>query len=383
MAMLTSDRELIFAPYHQASYNASLSLPINTKHRTRRSRRRRTHTTRPTGVWNAGQSCHLGATLTVLSSIPCFRDWVSKNLTNNDTLTTVLRHYLLNATYPENGLSPLDPRPILRVLEASGWHSRNAQDAFETMQRIFELLNIDAWSPTTPCDGVASCLPRDETAFAFGRTGKLGLLVDHRRNKQTESPFHIISSLAHVCHGCHRQSDMRFQSTPIVSLPVADKPTSVSSLLTKTLLNKEVVKMSCDSCDGETLHTLLPDVCRWPAVLILHLQKAVFGSSGVTVASGNVIVTEIIQCISGKGSGETLVFYQLRSVIRHSGLASGYRAHFDSVVSTSTTEPWTGLKGIGTKKTWWHVNDDRVVETSLVQACDSRTAYILVYDRVR
>ena len=382
MSILTSDRELIFAPYHEASYNASLPLPINIKHRTRRSRRRKTLTTRPTWVWNAGQSCHLGATLTVLSSIPYFRDWVSKNLINNDPSTVVLRHCLLNAAYPENGHNPLDPRPVLRVLEASGWRSRHAQDAFETMQRIFELLSIDAWSHTTPCDGVASCLPRDETTFAFGRTGKLGLMVDHRRNKQTESPFHMISSLAHVCHACHRQSDMRFQSTPIVSLPVTDNPISVSSLLTRTLLNKEVVTMTCESCDGETLHTLLPNIYRWPSVLILHLQKAVFGSSGVTVASGNVIVTEMIHCNGGVGFGKTAVLYQLRGVIRHWGLASGYRAHFDSVVSSSTTEPWTGLKGIGSKKTWWHVNDDRVVETSLVQACDSRAAYILVYDRI-
>lgn len=342
---------------------------------TRRTFRQR-RTAVPRGLWNAGQTCHLGASVTALSAAPSFKMWLRKLKIEPNSSITKLRNHLLeaSASYERYGL---DPRPLLHILEAaSGWKSRHAQDAHETLARMLDILEHVYRGQNAESDhgkglsvtNLHSALIPNTRCFAL----QIGM-------SSTMMPFSMVTSSSRRCCSCGDVSETTIQQGSTVMLPVPSKMMSLASLLVSSQISKEIVEMRCEKCGAYGEHWRITDIERLPQVLIVHLHRAIFVSGytkSAEVQATIPLVMDIPQGRSVRGKLNTRR-YSLRSVVRHWNGAGGQYGHFDCIIRQDIHQ---GLAVLSERASWWHVDDDKVRPSTAAHACQPGNVYLVVYE---
>lgn len=377
---MISNQDLVFAPRLCKSYTE----PIDIRSTTRKGRAaltKRRRNIRPRGLWNTGQSCHLGAAITALSAIPSLRAWLLQMQCEENSQIGLLKLYLLEAATSDKRGS-LDPRPILQLLEQSGWKSRHAQDSHETIVRIIEML--DNWGgadrkTTSSCGRGFEHVPTGGSS-ARNCLGRLPV-VPETVTREVRLPFSTVTSSSVRCHNCGYVSPRSFQNSYVVSLPISLQRQTLSKHFVQTNMTQETVEMRCETCNVLNRHTRNLNIERLPKVLIVHLQKAVFASGSVGATHGHVLFGEKLSLpLSAAGRRQYSVkTFTLRSVVRHHGGATGRNGHFDCVVSQGSSAS-DGLVSLWNVARWWHVSDDSVRQCQALEACDPGPAYLVAYE---
>lgn len=384
-AIRCSERNaLLFAPRLQQSYNDSDMEELKRALRGQRRRRSRASYSRPRGLWNSGQSCHLGASIVALSAATCLRDWVGRQDACNDHSFTIIRKYLFQAAWSRGYERALDPRPVLSLLEGTGWKSRHAQDAHETMAKLLEIIedffllhNIkgsvsQSLSVVSANEDIARCC-----------MGKLPALKTWSRSAWGRSPFSVISSSSNKCHQCGYISPVSFQQSILLTLPVPRSSQPLAKLLLESHMSDEHVEMTCENCHRYGRMTRRLRIAKFPEVLVLHLQKAVFLHGMVSASDKRAVFSTrlAVPVHAADGSLLRVETYRLRSVVRHKGTAGTWDSHFTAVVSQEFRDVHHGLVALAGGERWWHVNDERVSGVEAEAVCNPTYTYMVVYDR--
>ncbi|KAI0559112.1 Ubiquitin carboxyl-terminal hydrolase [Gracilaria domingensis] len=291
---------------------------------------------------------------------------------------STLADYLLQAASSKDNCGGLDPRPVLALLEKSGWKSRYAQDAHESMLRVLELVedSISAF----PREG------RQRSTFRMGKSvqtpplciGRTELAMDWKRR---EVPPYISTTASwNHCFSCGYTSPISLTESPMILVPVTERSKPLASLVTNAMYSRTRVEMCCDGCGECCTHLHCSEVWRLPRALIILLQRASYGSRGVSITRSQVWFYKYINITRPyrqENRGE--VCYALRSVVRHAGSASGYRSHYDCILRA----PESSVKGIDcadSSSRWWHVDDDHITRSSVQSACDTSHLYLLMFE---
>lgn len=371
---------LVVAPHLGATY--SDSIPLSASRQFEKEKKRRGIARTPRGLWNAGQSCHLGAAVTALSAVPKLRTWLERRKAPHSSLYAVFQHYLLEAATSTGSRLGLDPRPLLSVLEKTGWKSRHAQDAHETMSRILDIL--EGWKLAEEKHDRKECSAAVlwPEAAVTGCRGRTKLVNSNSRKSLL--PYSMITSSTNRCYRCGFSSPRSFQTCAMVMLPASNGSQTLSSLFRKAQITEELVEMNCSECGELCPHIHSTDVERYPEVLILVVQRASFIGRTTAVSTTNVPISSALTLplAGGRISERQTQTYSLRSVIRHWGGASGHRSHFDAAIKQPGGNN-CGLACVADVPRWWHVDDDRVRPISEAQACESGHAYLIIYDSPR
>lgn len=338
---------------------------------------------RPLGVWNSGQSCHLGATIAALGAVPMLREWLKYQRSITDSPFSLLRRFLLDSVTSSSNQRPLDPRPLLSMLENSGWKSRHAQDAHETMARLLEIL--DDWCTQISakdeehvrvCKGVRV---QHEMQGNTGRVGSQEVQIPPRRRR---APFSAMLTTRKRCYRCGYKGPMSFQSSSMLMLPAPTNDVSLGELIVKTYMSSERVEMRCDQCLRVGTHNWMSGIKGLPDVLVVQLQKAVYARGGLTAATGEVAIPQILVLPIRSYDGNIRRFesFSLRSVVHHKG-GMGRESHFDSVVAQDCDDCHFGLLACAPVQRWWHVNDSVVEQCNYAVACNPQLAYMVIYEK--
>lgn len=336
-------------------------------------------TLQPRGLWNAGQSCHLGASVTALSASRSLRRWVERHEVSSQAQATFahkLKLYLLDAasSCQRHGL---DPRPILRPLEATGWKSRHAQDAHDTMSRLLDVMqgwNKGGYIEIPPSLNVV-LKSSQSSSLCHGRIE----CVKSWHTKKV-APFTMLTSSRKFCNACGYRSPMKIDSTNIGILPAFEEPRRLDRIFSEYYYSRENIEMRCDECNYHGTQQLTWDIKKLPEVLILYLPRAVY-LSGLSRSNGRVVFSDRFRTNEGffnqiRGN---YCDYRLRAVVKHHGAASGY-SHFTSIVK-QVSRLAKKKNGQGANL-WWLVDDDDVYPTTREFACDPTNAYMLIFDLV-
>lgn len=374
---------LVYAPLLRASYSRS-DLKSQNGSSTARRIRRGWNEPKPRGLWNSGQSCHLGSAIVALSAIPALRDWLSQFNKHFESPFSILTNYLLQLAPASGYRRALDPRPALALLEQSGWKSRHAQDAHETMARVLEILE----------DG--SLMSDDQRAFPLKVKkahdldcpssllclGRVQPVFTNMRKRWGRSPFSALAASSNHCHSCGYESPTSLQSNFLLTLPVPRLEQTLSELLVNTWMSSEQLEMRCDDCMTFGAHTRSSSITRFPEVLVLHLQKAIYLAGGVGSSHRHVALTRRLEIpVPGvDGKVRRVERYVLRSVVRHTGVANSRSSHFNAVVAQDCSNIAHGLLGLVATSRWWLVDDDHVLHCSDRLALNPAQAYLVVYD---
>lgn len=377
--------QLIYAPRHLASYFESALRQQQPPSQAKRGRARWVEP-RPRGLWNSGQSCHLGAAVVALSAVPVLREWLRQQETPYRSPFALVKHYLLEAAPSSGYRRALDPRPVLSMLEQAGWKSRHAQDAHETMARLLEIL--EDWSVLNSTGnagqfrmsseglngrGVPLCLARVQPA-RFHSTPRWGRI-----------PFSALNASSSECHTCGYVSSVSFQPNFLLTLPVPGFEQTLSELLVNTYMSAEKIEMRCDQCLRLGVHTWSSNIKRFPEMLVVHLQKAIYLLGGVGASDRRVSLSRRLE-IPVKGSDGNITRierYTLRSVVRHRGNANSRNSHFDAVLGQPCSSVRDGLLALASLPRWWHVDDDFVSHCDDGLALNPLHAYLVIYDSQR
>lgn len=378
--------KLIYAPRLQASFRSFAS-----KEQLVPTRRKRTRDEwiepRPRGLWNSGQSCHLGSVIAALSAVSMLRDWLIEQDTTSvyETPFSLVKHYILECAPSSAYRRALDPRPLLTLLEQSGWKSRHARDAHETMARLLEILEDGYVAQSNQGTSPLGLGWRSEpggcgTSLCYGKPPMADVAIGKRKRGP---PFSALLSSSNKCHSCGFKSPTSFQSSFLLTLPIPRYERTLSELFYNTYMRGEEIDMRCDHCMQLGLHTRFLEMKRFPGVLVLHLQKAIYGS-GIDASTRRQVALSHslhIPVRVGKKEVARVETYSLRSVVGHKGVANTWSSHFDAVVSRKCEGVCEGLLGLTESRRWFHVDDQHI------SRCDSDTplipsqTYLVVYQR--
>lgn len=374
---------LVFAPRLHRSLSCTSALPgrngSQTKHIQANSR---WIEPRPLGLWNSGQSCHLGATITALGAVPLLRDWLKCQRVKTRSSFSVLRQYLLDSLASNSKQGSQDPRPLLSILEKSGWKSRHAQDAHETMARLLEIL--DDWCVVTN-GGEGSDFRAHSGLILWnvvrGSAGKSESPKMRMPSRTKRVPFSTLLWTMKRCEGCGNQGPLSFQPSLMLTLPAPACNVNLVRLIAKTYMSSELVEMKCDQCTQVCMHTWTTGIKMFPQLLVLQLQKAVYTHGGIGTAAGKVAIPRRFMMPTCKGGGKVnRECFNLRSVVRHRG-GMGKDSHFDCVVAQDCDDSHYGLVASADLQRWWSVNDDSVLHCDVAAASNPALAYLLIYER--
>lgn len=373
---------LIYAPRLQASYFESALRQKLPRSQTKKGRPRWVEA-RPRGLWNSGQSCHLGAAVVALSAVPVLREWLLRQETTYQSPFALVKHYLLEAAPSSGYRRPLDPRPVLSMLEQSGWKSRHAQDAHETMARLLEILEDwsvlrstrDTGQVRMSSEGLNGCgVP---LCFARVQPARLHLIPRWGR-----IPFSALNASWSKCHTCGYVSSVSFQPNFLLTLPVPRFERTLAELLVSTYMSAEKIEMRCDHCLQLGVHTWSSNIKRFPEMLVVHLQKAIYLPGGVGASDRRVALSRRLDLpVRGSdGTVKRIEQYMLRSVVRHRGNANSRNSHFDAVLGQQCDGVRYGLLALASLPRWWHVDDAFVWHCDDDLALNPLHAYLVIYD---
>lgn len=160
-------------------------------------------------------------------------------------------------------------------------------------------------------------------------------------------------------------------------------PQAISALLQETHLCDEEVELTCMECARRVRATRRVAVAKFPAVLVVHLQRAILGHGGAGAARRRALVTSrlVLPVRAPGGALLRVEMYALRAVVHHRGTPGTRNSHFTAAVAQAPDGVRRGLGGGADR--WWIVDDDRVGATDVAGACDSAHAYLAVYERGR
>lgn len=375
--------KLIHAPRLQASYSESAVKQQQASSPTKIVRGGWVEP-RPRGLWNSGQSCHLGSAVVALSAVPALREWLIEHTTTFESPFSLVKRYLLESAPSSGYRRALDPRPVLTLLEESGWKSRHAQDAHETMARLLEILEdgsvVSNAQKTTPFKmRTAQDLNSCRVSLSFGKVQPARTDATKRLSR---SPFSALVASSNECHSCGYVSPTSFQPNFLLTLPVPGFEETLSELLVNTYMSAEKIEMRCDHCMQLGMHTRSSNIKRFPDVLVLHLQKAIYLRGGVGASDRRVALSRRLN-IPVRGVDEsvrTIESYTLRSVVRHRGSANTWNSHFDAVLAQDCDGVRHGLLGLATMPRWWHIDDKYVSRCDANLALNRAQAYLVIYD---
>lgn len=338
---------------------------------------------RPLGLWNSGQSCHLGATITALSAVPILREWLKYQKTVTNSPFSLLRRFLLDSIASPSNQCSLDPRPLLGMLEKSGWKSRHAQDAHETMARLLEIL--DDWCARASANDEAHvrvCTGVIVRHAEHGNADQVGSMEVRIPLRRRRNPFSALLCTRKRCHRCGHEGPMSFQSSLMLTLPAPTQDVSLGELIVKTYMSLERVEARCDECSQIGIHTWMSGIRVLPEVLVVQLQKAVYVGGGLGAATGKTAVPLILALPvrSDDGSIRRFECFSLRSVIRHKG-GMGRDSHFDSVVALDCDSCRFGLVASAQAQRWWHADDSTIEQCDYDMACNPKLVYMVIYEK--
>lgn len=367
----SSVNPLIYCPHHASFYNSTHSVYPHVPKRTNRFRE-----PHPLGVWNSGQSCHLSSTLTLLSSPPLLRALLSRINIQPNTSLYLLRHYLICSSGNGPRQRALDPRPLLSILEQTGWKSRHAQDAHETLVRMLDILQQgfprNIW---TPAHGLGASVEKV-------REGVCTSVVERKRGHMEKFPFDSVLSSRRQCLTCRYGGEESFQSSTIWTLPLVNNDVEIEHLIINSCMGDERLEMRCDGCGKANEHVWRHGVKLLPEILLLHVQRAMyFRSDAKQGMPGRVNLSKVLRLpvVDEDGIVRKIATYSLRGVVRHMG-GIGRSSHFDCIVRRECAEGKFGLPGLGHGR-WWRVDDGDVMRYEGTYF--GREVYLVMYDEKR
>lgn len=317
----------------------------------------------PRGFVNHGETCHLNACLTALSSSRIFRKWFSR--LPHDA-NGVWRHFdrpLRSADnspfFPER--AALDPARVLVALSTANFPAARAQDAHETFGRIVTVLESLAGPPAAPASPLAvSITGAIDADVSVGGSPVGGLVISRTQ-----------------CTACNARPALRVDRTECLSLVASQRDQKLTDAIAD-FFGEEEVELTCGACKATTMHRRRRHMSRMPAVLALHLQRGVYDAGRVVTTRCAVDVPDLLSVPAWRRKHPAK--YVLRAAIHHHGSGERRLAHYTAAVRRPAV-PAAGLLG-ALAGSWWYVNDARVTRCKREIAVNPRSVYMLVYDRV-
>lgn len=353
------------------------------------------------GLRNWANWCFCNSVLQSLSSLPSFRNWLDQNTedisgldTDEDAqqarsdssmplqeisknpLSQTMRGMIrvLNIEGPSKVLSS---SPLVRALEAvQGKHiSRAQQDAHEFLHTLLESIAAEQ-----------NGLPATESIQQMSR------LAEEAGRQYKQLPFEGAFKNSSTCTACkHELKSYTLPMLELTLLPPNQSRISVSECIETTLGSELVEDYNCVYCQIVQLKRRGQDVSRFeqelsrnqdfelprtvprsrvslqrnsslvklPQILILHINRSVFGSSYATRNSIDITYTEELRI------QDTL--YELRSLVTHRG--SHDHGHYISYRRRGGT--------------WYAISDEtvRIVNLDTVLRLGSST-FLMFYEMV-
>lgn len=318
---------------------------------------------RPGGFINHGETCHLNACLTALSSSRVFRKWFNR-LPHDSCVWRQFERPLRGGDGPlfASERAAFDPARVLAALSTATFPAARAQDAHETFGRIVSVLEGIARAPGAGASPIAAALAEADAGGGRPAAGSpVGGLVVSRTQ----------------CGACSARPTLRLDRTECISLVASQKDQKLADALAD-FFGEETVEMECGSCKKTTTHRRRRHMSRTPAVLALHLQRGVYDCGRVVTTRCAVDVPDLLSMPAWRRKHP--VKYVLRAAIHHHGSGERRLAHYTAAVRRAAV-PAAGLLG-ALAGTWWYVNDANVMRCKREMAVNPRTVYMLVYDRV-
>lgn len=339
---------------------------------------------KPRGLWNHGQSCHLGSVIAALSAVPILRAWLREHSTTSESRFSLVQQYILECAPSSSSRGALDPRPVLTLLANSGWKSRHAQDAHETMARLLEILEDGFAAIHNPRILKFGLRPPYDSAWC--RTllcqSKLPISSATLMRRVHEPPFSALTASSNHCHTCGYSSPTSFQASLLLTLPIPRFEHTISELFYNAYMRAEEIEMRCGHCSQIGRHTRSTGMKRFPEILVLHLQKAIYGSGVARLQNRPVALTQTLTIpVRGRKGVGRFETYSLCSVVRHKGVANTRNSHFDAVLGRGCGNAREGLLGLEHNSRWHLVDDEHVSNCIADTALIPSLTYLMVYQR--